>query len=199
MHTEERTAFYHVPFFFLLAPLILVSCVNFSGKPDSVGRRDALMDGSRVVSERYRVGDKRYIPVTLRYVEAHEPWMYLNAATKERTCALRGGSEPQGEERRYFLHEVGISDLKHRELVPEKEFPLAQVVREPAAPVTQDGVLPADIRRGNRYYRSAGSMTSCCRRIGEAEPFSFFPESVQGDVCDYLNDEDEEGGEEGEK
>lgn len=40
----------------LLAPLLLVSCVNFSGKLDTLGRRDAVMDANAVVSERYRVG-----------------------------------------------------------------------------------------------------------------------------------------------
>lgn len=50
-------------FLLVLAAPVLVSCTHFSGKLDTMGRRDAVMDASAVVSERYRVGGKSYVPV----------------------------------------------------------------------------------------------------------------------------------------
>lgn len=139
----------------LLAPLLLVSCVNFSGKLDTLGRRDAVMDANAVVSERYRVGGKSYVPVTVRYVEAHEPWLYTNALTKEMTAALRGEPEPQGEECRFFMPEGAfvLGEKRNRKLVAEEDFPLAQAEIERIAPIEQGAVLAADYKSGNTYYR----------------------------------------------
>lgn len=83
----------------------LVSCVNFSGKLDSIGRQDAVMDGDKVASERYRVNKKNDVPVTVRLVETHEPWIYTNALTKGMTAALCGEPEPRGSVCRYFMPE----------------------------------------------------------------------------------------------
>lgn len=142
------------PFLLFIAALLLVSCTNFSGKLDALGRQDAVMDASAVVSERYRVDGKCYVPVTVRYVEAHEPWLYTNALTKEMTAALRGDPEPQGESCRFFMPEEAyiLGEKRNRKLVAEEDFPLARAEKERIAPIEQGSVLAADYKRGNTYY-----------------------------------------------
>lgn len=80
---------------FFLAPLLLVSCVNLSGKLDAVGRRVAVYDPDKTAAARYEVGGKYYVPITVRRCESVEKWLTL---PDEGLPARRGIPEPHGEE-----------------------------------------------------------------------------------------------------
>lgn len=133
----------------LFAPLLLVSCVNLSGKLDAVGRQVAVFDPDKTVSTRYEEGGKRYIPVTVRRCEAApEDWL-IWPGPPGIAKLRRGTPEPQGAEEYYAVEEGS----EHPALLTEEEFTQRQPKIVLAKSIKQGTVLAA--KRTHPYWSDA--------------------------------------------
>lgn len=133
----------------ILAPLLLVSCVNLSGKLDRVGRQVAVFDPDKTVSTRYEEGGKRYIPVTVRRCEAApEDWLILPRPSGIAKLQ-RGTPEPQGTEESYAVEEGS----EHPALLTEEELSQRQLKIVPAKSIKQGTVFAA--MRTHPYWSDA--------------------------------------------
>lgn len=115
----------------LLLPLLLGSCMNFGGKLDSVGRRDAVFEPNKSVTTRFRVGDKVYRPVTIRYCDAQER-CYDDIYYAFGAAYCTGNPEPQGREVTLWAEE-GSFDKLHS----AADIDLTHAVREEGKAVPQ--------------------------------------------------------------
>lgn len=133
----------------LFAPLLLVSCVNLSGKLDAVGRQVAVFDPERVVTTRYHAEGKSYIPVTVRRCEAApEDWLILPGPPG--IAKLRRGTpEPQGTEEHYAVEEGS----EHPVLLTEEELSQRQLKIVPAKSIKQGTMFAA--MRTHPYWSDA--------------------------------------------
>lgn len=133
----------------LFAPLLLVSCLNLSGKLDAVGRQVAVFDPDKTVSTRYEKGGKRYIPVTVRRCEAApEDWLILPGPPG--IAKLRRGTpEPQGAEEYYAVEEGS----EHPALLTEEELTQRRLKIIPAKSIKQGTVFAA--MRTHPYWSDA--------------------------------------------
>lgn len=127
----------------LLLALALASCVNFSGKLDSVGRNDAVFNPARSVTARYRVGEKTYVPVTIRYCKASER-IYDDVFPCYGGAYRTGGSEPQGREVTLWTEYKGTEDARtekyhnqHLPLLTAEELDLAHARITQGIPLAQ--------------------------------------------------------------
>lgn len=136
-------------FLIFCAALLLSSCVNLSGKLDTVGRRDAVFDPQKTVTTRYRVGGKRYVPVTIRYCHAEDEWVDDSWLYQGMFPMVSGGEEPQGKEVTFYAEEPG--DKQHHPLLAAEEADIAHAVIEQGKPVLQSQVT-ASRTRGSIFY-----------------------------------------------
>lgn len=133
----------------LFAPLLLVSCVNLSGKLDAVGRQVAVFDPDKTVSTRYEEGGKRYIPVTVRWCEAApEDWL-IQPGSPGLAKLRRGTAEPQGAEEHYAVEEGS----EHPVLLTEEELTQRRLKIIPAKSIKQGTVFAA--MRTHPYWSDA--------------------------------------------
>lgn len=142
----------------LLLPLLLClgSCVNISGKWDAIGRRDAVYNPDKIVTTHYQVGDKRYMPLTVRWCAAREPWMSfsgLNWGKDVFAAAPDGTPEPQGPEEVYYVEEGCDTPT----LLTFDEANIAQARALHGTPVKQSDILPETWlpTRGTHYWMQA--------------------------------------------
>lgn len=133
----------------LLAPLLLVSCVNVSGKLDAVGRQVAVFDPDRVVTTRYHAEGKSYVPVTVcRCEAAPEDWL-IQPGPSGIAKLRRGSPEPQGTEEHYAVEEGS----EHPALLTEEVLTQRQLRTVPAEGIKQGVVLAA--KRTHPYWTDA--------------------------------------------
>lgn len=145
----------------LLMPLCMVSCVNISGKWDTIGRRDAVYDPDKPVTTRYQVGNKRYVPITVRWCEAREPWMTdsfsgLNWGQDVFAAVPDDETEPQGPEAVYYAEEGSNTPV----LLSFDEANIAQAHAFQGTPLKQSEVLPETWMptRGTHYWMQAKTL-----------------------------------------
>lgn len=112
--------------------------MNLSGKLDTIGRKDAVFDPQKTVTARYRVGEKRYVPVTIRYCQAEDEWVDDSWLYQGMFPMVSGGEEPQGREVSFYAEEPG--DKRHHPLLTAEEADIAHAVIEPGKPVLQSQV-----------------------------------------------------------
>lgn len=137
-------------FFFFCLALSLSSCVNLSGKLDTIGRKDAVFDPLKAVTTRYRVGEKRYVPVTIRYCKAEEEWIDDSWLYQGMMPMVSGGEEPQGREVTFYAEESG--DGQYHPLLTAEEADIAHAVIEQGKPVLQSQVTASQKRDSIFYY-----------------------------------------------
>lgn len=130
--------------------LSLSSCVNLSGKLDTIGRKDAVFDPQKPVTTRYRVGEKRYVPVTIRYCKAEDVWVDDSWLYQGMDPMVRGEAEPQGREVTYYA-EVA-DDHQHHPLLTAEEADIEHAVIEQGKPVLQSQVAASRTRDSIFYY-----------------------------------------------
>lgn len=138
------------PFFVCCVALLLSSCVNLSGKLDTLGRKDAVFDPQKLVTTRYRVGEKRYVPVTIRYCEAEDEWVDDSWLYQGMSPMVSGGEEPQGREVTFYAEETG--DKRYHPLLTAEEADIAHAVIEQGKPVQQSQVAASRTRDSIFYY-----------------------------------------------
>lgn len=138
------------PFFVCCVALLLSSCVNLSGKLDTVGRKDAVFDPQKPVTTRYRVGEKRYVPVSIRYCEAEDEWVDDSWLYQGMFPMVSGGEEPQGREVTFYAEEPG--DKQYHPLLTAEEAGIAHAVIEQGKPVQQSQVAASRTRDSIFYY-----------------------------------------------
>lgn len=138
------------PFLVCCVALLLSSCVNLSGKLDTVGRKDAVFDPMKTVTTRYRVGEKRYVPVTIRYCEAEDEWVDDSWLYQGMFPMVSGGEEPQGREVTFYAEEPG--DKQYHPLLTAEEADIARAVIEQDKPVLQSQVAASRTRDSIFYY-----------------------------------------------
>lgn len=132
------------------AALLLSSCVNLSGKLDTVGRKDAVFDPQKTVTTRYRVGGKRYVPVTIRYCKAEDEWVDDSWLYQGMFPMVSDGEEPQGREVTFYAEKPG--NKKHHRLLTAEEADIAHAVIEQGKPVLQSQVAASRTRGSIFYY-----------------------------------------------
>lgn len=141
--------------FLLLLPLLLVSCINFGGKLDSVGRRDAVFDPRKEVTTRCRIGEKTYVPVTIRYCDAQER-CYDDIYYAFGGAYCTGEPEPQGREVTLWTEYTGDKDryyTTYRPLLAEEEPDMAHAVKEEGKAVPQSRlILSGKGQESHVYY-----------------------------------------------
>lgn len=138
------------PFLVCCVALLLSSCVNLSGKLDTVGRKDAVFDPQKTVTTRYRVGEKRYVPVTIRYCQAEDEWVDDSWLYQGMFPMVSGGEEPQGREVTFYAEEPG--DKPYHPLLTAEEADIARAVIEQGKPVLQSQVAASRTRDSIFYY-----------------------------------------------
>lgn len=134
----------------LLLPLSLLSCVNISGKWDTIGRKDAVFAPQKTVTTRYRVGEKRYVPVSIRYCQAEDEWVDDSWLYQGMFPMVSGGEEPQGREVTFYAEEPG--DKRYHPLLTAEEADIAHAVIEQGKPVLQSQVAASRTRGSIFYY-----------------------------------------------
>lgn len=132
------------------AALLLSSCVNLSGKLDTVGRKDAVFDPQKTVTTRYRVGGKRYVPLTIRYCKAEDEWVDDSWLYQGMFPMVSDGEEPQGREVTFYAEKPG--NKKHHRLLTAEEADIAHAVIEQGKPVLQSQVAASRTRGSIFYY-----------------------------------------------